>query len=339
MGLLGHGPHLLHSVLHKPRHERFPVEGLRVLQDQPRLRGCEARVFDKLRPAYHLQRPWEAAPSTGDVDVAVLAGERTRRHCGSRRSAREHLVHKLGGDKLGRSAVLGAGLGLDYGDINVLALAARLACEEGGHSRRGPYQARLSQRDVAAVLDGLALRQPQTSQVAAHAVKHDLAGLVVPIRPRLPEVGDGYQNHLRVDLLQVLVGQAEGRQHPRGEIFHHNVHLLDKLHEHTLASRALQVEGHAALVGVEVQEEAALLRMRNVVREWAHAPGDVAAVGPLHLDDVGSVVGQHLGAEWTGDVPSQVQDAHIGKRHVRHQATSGCPSVYWRMGLGIVRPL
>ena len=255
-------------------------------------------------------------------------------------AAREHLVDELGRHKLGRAPVLGAGLGLDDGDVYVLALAAAgLAGEEGGHSRRGPDEARLSQGDVAAVLDRLPLRQPQASQIAAHPVKHNLAGLVVAVRPRLPKVGDGDENNAGVRPLQVCVGQAKGGHDPWGKVLHHHVHTLDKLQENGAGRGGLEVEGDAALVGVQMQEEAAFLRVRHIVREGAHAPGEVAAVRPLHLDYVCAVVGQHLCAVRPGYVPGQVQDAHVGKRHVRHKATSGCPCECWRLGLGIVELL
>jgi hypothetical protein len=54
--------------------------------------------------------------------------------------------------------------------------------------------------------------------------------------------------------------------------------------------------------------------MRVVAHEWTHTTGWVAIAGRLNLDDLGTIVGQHLGTERRGDPRSQVEDSQSGEQ-------------------------
>src|SRR5262249_46946596 len=55
-----------------------------------------------------------------------------------------------------------------------------------------------------------------------------------------------------------------------------------------------QVERDAALVGVEIEEEPALLRMRDAAGERTATAGPIALAGPLDLHHVGAEIGEEL---------------------------------------------
>ena len=69
-----------------------------------------------------------------------------------------------------------------------------------------------------------------------------------------------------------------------------------RVEEQVAALGPRDVEGDAALVRVEEEEEPAPLGMRPVSRKRSPAARGVTAVGRLHLDDVGAVVREELPA-------------------------------------------
>ena len=81
----------------------------------------------------------------------------------------------------------------------------------------------------------------------------------------------------------------------RGERLHDQVRVLGETPEQGLTVGVPQVECHASLAGVHVQEEQASIRVRLVVPERRDVAGRIAA-GALDLDDVGTHVGEQLAA-------------------------------------------
>src|SRR5213078_3895934 len=69
-----------------------------------------------------------------------------------------------------------------------------------------------------------------------------------------PYAGDAAKNDARVDLLEVLVVDAQPLLHGRPKILHHHVGFLDHAHEGGVARRRFEVERHAALVAVQILE-------------------------------------------------------------------------------------
>jgi hypothetical protein len=67
---------------------------------------------------------------------------------------------------------------------------------------------------------------------------------------------------------------------------HQKVGLVKELVNEIPASGGLQVEGHAVLVGIEVQKEGACLRMGCVGEEGALEPAGVPARQRFHFDDL-----------------------------------------------------
>ncbi len=70
----------------------------------------------------------------------------------------------------------------------------------------------------------------------------------------------------------------------------------------------LQIQGHALLVGVEMQEQAAALPMGLVVEKGAISSGHVTPPGSFNLDNLSTHVGQQLAGIGSGKAASQLQN-------------------------------
>ena len=71
------------------------------------------------------------------------------------------------------------------------------------------------------------------------------------------------------------------------------------------------IQSDAELVGVQRQKKAAALRVRPIVGVGAVAPGGIADVGRLGLDDLGAKIGQQPCAIGCRDVVAQLEDPEI----------------------------
>jgi hypothetical protein len=80
----------------------------------------------------------------------------------------------------------------------------------------------------------------------------------------------------------------------------------------------LRVEGDAALVGVEVEEEAALLGIGHIMQKRAVPPRSVAGQRPLNLDRLGAQVREELPALGSGDQVAVLEDLDVFQRLFRH---------------------
>ena len=85
--------------------------------------------------------------------------------------------------------------------------------------------------------------------------------------------------------------------------------LLQRLH----SLGGLEIDCNASFVGVQEQKDAALLRVRNVLREWAEGSCVVTRPWLLHLNHVGAEVRQQLGAVRTGNAVGQVYYSKAGE--------------------------
>src|SRR3954465_986353 len=123
----------------------------------------------------------------------------------------------------------------------------------------------------------------------------------------------------RVELVEVLPGEAEAIHHAGAEVLHDDVGLVDQLAEDLLALVRLHVEGERPLVAVQHRE----VERVHVGQVAQLAAGDVPAAGLLDLDDVGSHPGQELRADRAGLHVRHVKDADTleGLRN-RHRAPS-----------------
>src|SRR5262249_25203579 len=132
-----------------------------------------------------------------------------------------------------------------------------------------------------------------------------LAALESAVGPVGAEGLDGGVNESRVDLGQRCVAEPEAIERARPEILYQHVRLGGHLSEQILAGVGLEIQRHAALVGIEDQEEqaVAVLLVADV------RPRDVAAAGLLELERGGTEEAEKLRAGGPSLVVRHVDDA------------------------------
>src|SRR5207249_3029504 len=105
-----------------------------------------------------------------------------------------------------------------------------------------------------------------------------------------------------------------------GEVLHHDVGALDHLQEELAPGRILEVDRHAALVGVEDKEEHRIEpgHLRTIAAR-------LLAARRLDLDDVGAEPAQELGAGRAGFELGEIENPDAAQRALGH----GSPSHGW----------
>ena len=141
----------------------------------------------------------------------------------------------------------------------------------------------------------------------AHEATHALRDLIktrpLAVGAILTEAGNRGQDDARVDLAQRLVVDAKAELHIRAKVLHHHIGSLDQRIENGATLFRLHVQGHGALVAMQVLHVMAMARP-------AHAVG----LGRLDLDDVRAEIGKLLDAGRAGTHPRQIKNAQLGKR-------------------------
>ncbi len=144
---------------------------------------------------------------------------------------------------------------------------------------------------------------------AAGALRDVLVDLAVFVRSGA-EALDRRHDHARVELVDVLPGQAHAVERAGREILDQHVAGLDQLVEHALALRVLGVDRDRALVVVE-HGEVERVRALHVDQLAAR---DVADARTLDLDHVGAEPGEQLRAGRTRLHMREVENAHAVER-------------------------
>ena len=163
---------------------------------------------------------------------------------------------------------------------------------------------------------------------AAEGVLDYLGRPVIAVRPGLAEVGNGHHDNVRVDGADGVVAEAERRHDAGAEVLDHHVGLRGQSQGDVPAHPGLEVQGHAALARVQVQERQAHLLVRLIVGERPQAARRVTAARPLDLHDVGAEVGKQLGAVRPGHVVCKVQHANAVEGGLLHGAEHSPGLVY-----------
>jgi len=133
------------------------------------------------------------------------------------------------------------------------------------------------------------------------------------IWPGEPEALEAGQDDPRVHRGEPVVVEAEPLHEPGGEVLGHHVRPLDQPQEEGVALRLLEVDGDAALVGVEEQEE-----HRVEAGHLRPVAPRLLAAGRLDLDDVGAEPAQELGAGGARLELGEIQDPDAGQRVIGH---------------------
>ena len=139
----------------------------------------------------------------------------------------------------------------------------------------------------------------------------------VPVGAVLAEAGDGGEDNVGLDLLELLVGEAHFGNDAGAEVFEDYVGGLDELSEDLLALFGAHVEGDALLAAVVDGEVDA-----GAVDEGCVGPGLFAA-GLLDLDDLGAHVGHDHAGPGPGLIAGEFQHFYSVK------ATGHGSSLLW----------
>ena len=106
------------------------------------------------------------------------------------------------------------------------------------------------------------------------------------------------------------IAEAPALERAERVVFGEDIDLLDHLDEDFLAAFGLEVEGDAALVGVEQHEV-----MRIDAGLFGQQPAALLAhFGRLDLDHVGAEPRQHLGARGAGFELREVENLYTSQR-------------------------
>ena len=114
----------------------------------------------------------------------------------------------------------------------------------------------------------------------------------------------------------VLYPRPEAVHGPWSEALDHHVGLGRQLAGQSAAVPTFQVQRDRSLVGVEMEEGAALFPVRLVLRKRTDVAGAVTRSRTLDLDHVGPVVRQQLRAVRPGDVVREVERLDAGQGHL-----------------------
>ncbi|MYE32798.1 MAG: hypothetical protein F4X80_09155 [Chloroflexi bacterium] len=244
-----------------------------------------------------------------EVEVRLLArGDEVRRmdHPGDRQA---HVV----------------GVRLLPGDVDELTSPGRLALEDCSHrgcragDAREVVGLRVAGRQGRLVRGVAYLLRRRLPAEPARVVHGERIPPVRAMRSAAPERGERGEHERREAPAQVLVVEPEGAQVVLVHVGDEHVGTREQAEHSRAAVVGGEVGGHAALVGVEVEEEAAALRVRLAVAERAHAAG-VVPFGRFDLDHVGAEVGEELAAVRAGHPLREFDDAEIVECGVRHRS-------------------
>ena len=208
---------------------------------------------------------------------------------------------------------------VQQGHVHILAFAGALPVIQGQQDAGDGVQAGTHVAQGSAYSGGRGIGIAGDAHHAGHALGHDVIGGQVAHGAVLAEAGDGAVDDLGVDLLQILVGEAQLLHHAGLEVLHHDVAGLDHIIDQVLA--LFQVDGDALLAPVDQGVVAAL-----PIFEGAKDTAAVAHAGLFDLDDFRAEVGQVHGTERAGQHLGKVKDSHALKCFF-HDITSQKKSV------------
>jgi hypothetical protein len=152
--------------------------------------------------------------------------------------------------------------------------------------------------------------------LVAHRIKHQFRSAPIPVWPGLAEVADRRHYQGGIDLPEHGVVQTEGGHYTGAKVLDQDVGRAQQFQKYPAARVALEIEGDTSLVGIEMQKQAAALRVGNLAGERPNPTGGVAAAGMLDLDDVGAIIAKQLGAERSRHMTGQVKHPHSFQRLV-----------------------
>src|SRR5215510_4973035 len=316
-GLGQRGHHLLLRARARPR-ARDGVQLVHVLPARGRVHA--ARVGQEILAADGAR---EVAPHVlvhrlhVDVDIVVgparRAGIEAVRHGAGRRvvaPARRGLAVAVVGDVALADQI---GHGFLHRHLDHLALACALPLDVGGHDPCRHVHAGAAVADVGAAQHGLAVGKARDAHHAARGLRDHVEALVLVIRPREAEALEPGHDDARIGGAERLPPEAQPLHEAWSEVLDDHIRALCHLEKQRAAVGVLEIDGDAALVGVEEEEEHCVepRHLRPVATRLLAPDG-------LDLDHVGAEPAQELGAGGARFELRQIQDADARQRALAH---------------------
>jgi len=256
----------------------------------------------------------------GDDHVSILAGHEPSYHAFPGRGVgligEAAYLHPLHGKQR-----------LEFGDVDVLAFAGGQADPEGGEGGDRGGEASVVVTHLAPGHHRRRIwlclaRDVDEGRKAGGVVEVEMIALVVPVGARLAVGGDGDEDEAGVDGAQAVVVQAQIGHLAGRAVLDEDVGLLGQALEDLAAAGCAQVKGDPQLVSVQVEEEAALLGMGDIVQERASLAGAVANLWLLHLDDLRAHISEELAAVGAADHLAVLEDLEPIEGCFRHAGAS-----------------
>ncbi|SPA23071.1 hypothetical protein CBM2633_B90362 [Cupriavidus taiwanensis] len=217
--------------------------------------------------------------------------------------------------------------GLEHRHVDRLALAAAFAVEQpcGDGVDRGQADDTVGDR-AGRVARHVAAGQLRQRGNRNRALDQVIVGGLGRVRAALPVAVQAYVQDARIHLRDFLVAQVQPRHRLRAHVVDQHVGIGGDAQQRLTPGGGFQVEHHAALAAVGVQEDA-----RHAV---VAARADLAhgvAVGRLDLDHVGTEVTQDLGR-----VRSHQHRRHVDDANALQRAAHGCLRCIGRLAYGVI---
>ena len=285
--------------------ELIPVRGAAIVAGEP-------RVLGQFRGPDDLAQPGELGVVPGGHDkVPVPGGQRLVGEQAGMRIAHPERHHPASHPGAGLVDHPGQRRGQQVG-LHVLPGAGGGPVVQGGHDAERGVQPgdHVEDRDPGPE------RRPVRVTGQAHQPGHGLHHEVIPgqvLAAARAEAADRGVDDARVRRADRLVVQPVAGQPAGLEVLHEHVRPPGQLLRGGQVGLVLQVQRDRALVPVDGQEVGG---PALVVHRRHPLPGVVAARA-LHLDHVGTEVGQQHGAVRAGQHPGEVGDQQAGQRSRR----------------------
>ena len=193
--------------------------------------------------------------------------------------------------------------------VHPLTPTGAIACDQRGeHTLREDRAGRgVGDRDTHA--RGAGARRSGDAHQPAEALRDLVDAGSIRVGAVLTESGDARVDEPRVHGPQRVGIDAQPVLHRGTEVLDEHVGLLDEAEEHGVTLLGGEIDDHRTLVAVEVRAVGTAGCERH------------RAAGRLHLDDVGTEVGELAHARRAGPRNGQVDHAKAGERPVLHLST------------------
>ena len=191
--------------------------------------------------------------------------------------------------------------GLLHGDLDSLPLTGSQLLDVGGDDGQGQLHPGAGVAGGGAGQEGFAVGVAGGRQRPGRGLGHPVEALAVGVGAAEPEALDRGVDHLRVGRSDHVVADVELLDDPGAVVLDDDVELGNESEQEVAPVGGGQVDGHAPLVAVPVEEV--------VAGHVVDTAGGVASSRGFDLDHVGPEPGQGLGGRRTCLVLRQVQNA------------------------------